>query len=125
MMLIQILSGYWKTDLKRRHQRINEDNGKAMGIGNGQYRKVSRFSSNEFWKNIGYLVLDPTFGLVGSRMWEKEEDIKISRKKRKRRSIRIKVDLYEILIIYYLLSLILFYDILINVFLPDLWYLPH
>ena len=32
---------------------------------NVRYRKVRRFSGNEFWKNIGRLVSDPTFGLGG------------------------------------------------------------
>ena len=45
---------------------------------NGQYQKVQQFSSNEFWKNIGCLFSDPTFGLEGLRLWDKEEDIKIS-----------------------------------------------
>ena len=79
-----------------------------MNKGNVRYLKVRQFSSNEFWKNIGCLVSAPTFGLGGSRMWEKEEGIKIILKKRKRRSIKIKVDFYEVClskIIYCLLFL--------------------
>ena len=67
-----------------------------MGIGNGRYQNFRRVSSNEFWNNIGCLVLAPTFGLGGSRLWKKDKDIKISGKKIKRHSIRIKVDLYEV-----------------------------
>ena len=52
---------------------VDEDNGKAVGIVNEQYRKVQMFSSNEFWKNIGCLISAPTFGIGGSILWEKEE----------------------------------------------------
>ena len=44
--------------------------------------------------NIGCLVSAPIFGLGGLSLWEKEEDTKISEKKSKRRSIRIKFGLY-------------------------------
>ena len=88
------------------NEKVDEENGKALGKGNVRYRKIRRFSNNESWENIGCLVPAATFGLGGSRLWEKEEDIKISGKKRKRRSIGIKVYLYEVClseIIYYLL----------------------
>ena len=77
-----------------------------MNKGNVRYQKVRWFSINECWKNIGCLVSAPNFGLRGFRLWEKEEEINLSGKKRKRRSIRIKVYLYEVClseIIYYLL----------------------
>ena len=48
---------------------MDEDNGKAMGIGNGRYQTFQRFSGNESWKNIGCLISDPTFGLGGLTMW--------------------------------------------------------
>ena len=95
-MLIKLWPGNWKTQLKRTNQNVDEDNGKASNKGNVRYQKFRWFSSNGFWKNIGCLVSAPTFGLGGSRLWEKEEDIKISGNKRKRRSIQIKVDLYEV-----------------------------
>ena len=63
LMLINILPGYWKNQLKRMNQNLDEENGKALVNGNGQYRNVCRFSSNEFWNNIGCLVSYPTFGL--------------------------------------------------------------
>ena len=59
------------TQLKRMIQKVDEDNGKALNKGNVRYRKVFRFSSNEFWKNIGCLVSAHTFGLGRSRLWEK------------------------------------------------------
>ena len=40
-------------------------------------------------------------------MWEKEEELKLSGKKRKQRLIREKVDLYEVCFVFYLLSSIL------------------
>ena len=88
--------------------KVDKENGKHRFKGNFRYRKVCRFSSCEFWENIGCLVSAPTFGLGGLRMWEKEEGKKLSGKKRKRRSIRAKVDLYEVCFLFYLLSSILF-----------------
>ena len=73
-----------------------EENGKQRVKDNVRYRKVRRLSRCEFWKNIGCLVSSHTFGLGGSRLWEKEEEQKLSEKKRKRRSIWAKVDLYEV-----------------------------
>ena len=67
-----------------------------MGKGYVQYQKLRWFTRNEFWKNIGCIVSAPTFGLGESRLWEKEEDIKIIGKKRKILSIQIKFDLYEV-----------------------------
>ena len=68
LMLIKPWPGYWKTQLKRINQKVDEGNRKALGKSNVRYRKVRRFSSNEFWKNIGCLVSAPTFGLGGSRL---------------------------------------------------------
>ena len=44
---------------------LDEDNGRAVVMGQGRIRKVWNFSSNEFWKNINFLVSAPTFGLGG------------------------------------------------------------
>ena len=93
-MLIKLWPGDWIDKLKRMNQNVNEENGKQSVKGNVWYRKVCRFSSCEFWKNIGCLISAPTFGLGGSRLWDKEEELKISVKKRKRRSIRANFDLY-------------------------------
>ena len=71
--------------MKRMNRKVDKENRKLFNKGNVWYLKVCRFSSNEFWKNIGCLVSAPTFGLGGSRLWEKEEELKLSRKKRKRR----------------------------------------
>ena len=99
------------------NQKLDDDNGKVLGIGNVRYQEVRRISRNEFWKNICCLVSAHIFGLGGSRLWDKEEDIKISGKKRKRRSILIKVDFYEVclsgiiycLIFYFMTIPILFF----------------
>ena len=74
------------------NRKVDEENEKALNKGNVRYRNVCPYSSNEFWKNIGCLVSAPTFGIGGSRLWDKEYEINLSLKKRKRRSIRIKVD---------------------------------
>ena len=119
-MLIKLWPGDWNIQLKRMNQKLDKDNGKALGIGNGQYQKVCRFSRNVFWKNIGCLISDPTFGIVGSMLWDKEEDTKISVKKRKRSSIRIKVYLYEVCL-YKIIYFLLFYftTVLIPFFCPS------
>ena len=82
--------------------KFNEDNGKAAGIVKVQAHKFWHFSSNGFWKNIGCIVLAPTFGLEESRLWEKEEEQNISGNKIKRLYIRSKVDLYEVFISYFI-----------------------
>ena len=51
---------------------MDGNNGKAVGMVNGRALKIQRFSSNEFWKNIGCLVSDPTFGIGGYMMWDNE-----------------------------------------------------
>ena len=51
--------------------RLYEDNGGDMEMVKGRIWKVWKFSSNEFWKNICCLVLVTTFGIGGSRLWEK------------------------------------------------------
>ena len=96
LMLFQLWHSNGKTQLKSTNRKVDEDNGKSLNEGNVRYRKVRWFSRNEFWKNIGCLVSAPTFGIGGSRLWDKEYDIKLSVKKRKIRSIQIKVDLYEV-----------------------------
>ena len=89
--------------------RLEEDNGRAMGMVKGNASKIRRFSSNEFWKNIGCLILDPTFGLGGLRLWEKEEAQKIIGNKRKIRSIRVKFYLYKVCV--YSILFVLFFII--------------
>ena len=68
-MLIKLWPGDWTSQLKRMNQKVDEENGKVLNKGNVRYRKVCRFSSNEFWKNIGCLDSAPTFGLGGSMIW--------------------------------------------------------
>ena len=60
-------------------------------------------------------------------MWEKEEVIKLSGKKRKRRSIRMKVYLYEFFISYIIYCLLFYYVSILTTPSPppDLWYLSH
>ena len=116
-MIIKLWPGSCKIQLKIMKQKVH-DNGKASGKGNVRYRKIRRFFSNEFWKNVGCLVSDPTFGLGGSRMWDKEEDTKISGKKRKIRSIRIKVDLYEVCISKIIYCLLFYFKTILTPFFP-------
>ena len=74
-----------------------------------------------------FLVSAPTFGLGGSRLWEKEEEKNISGKKRKRRSIRAKVDLYEVCQSYFIYCLLFYFRIKLTPFFlpPDFRYLSH
>ena len=52
-----------KNQLENKNMKVNEDNGKSMGILHGWFCKVWRFSSNKLGKNIGCLVSDLNFGL--------------------------------------------------------------
>ena len=80
--------------------KVDEYNGKDVVMVNVWDCKVWLFSSNEFGKNIACLVSAHTVGLGGLRLWEKEKAQKISVKKRKRRSIRLKFYLYEVCLSY-------------------------
>ena len=67
-MLIKLWPGEWIDQLMRMNQKVGEENRKQLNKVNVRYRKFRRFSSNEFWKNIGCLVSVHTFGLGGSRL---------------------------------------------------------
>ena len=67
-ILIKMWPEDWIDYLKRMNQKFDEENGKQLVKGNVRYRKVRRFSSCEFWNNIGCLVSAATFGLGGSRL---------------------------------------------------------
>ena len=56
LMLINLWPGDWISKLKRINRKVDEENGKSLNKGNVRYRKNRRFSSNDFWKNIGCLV---------------------------------------------------------------------
>ena len=88
--------------------KLYEGNGKSVGMVNGWYQKVQRFSSNEFWRNIGCIVSYPIFGIGGLGLWEKEQAQNIIGKNSKRSLIRMKVDLYEVYLSYFIYCL-LFY----------------
>ena len=45
--------------------RVDEENGKYLVTVKGRAWKVHIFSSNEFLKKIGCLILSPTFGIRG------------------------------------------------------------
>ena len=109
------------------NKKLDEENGKTFGKGNVRYRKFPWFSSNEFWKNVGCLVSAPIFGLGGSSLWEKKEDITISGRKSKRHSIRIKTDLYEVFLSKTIYCLLFYFKtILIPSFSSiDFCYLSH
>ena len=70
-MLIKVWPGYWIDQLKRMNQKADEENGKQLVKGNVWHRKFRRFSSCEFWKNIGCLISASTFGIGVLRLWEK------------------------------------------------------
>ena len=76
------------------NKTVDEENGGEGTKEHGLFQKLRRFSRNEFWKSIGCILSAPTFVL--GRLKRLEKDSKIYRKKRKRSSIRSKVDLYEV-----------------------------
>ena len=87
------------------NKKVDGYNGGGGTQENGRFWKLRHFSRDELWKNIGCLLSAPTFGCGGLRLWDK--DWNISGKKRKRSSIQLKVDLYEVcaslfqIVIYY------------------------
>ena len=115
-MLIKLSPGNWKTQVKRMNHKVDEENGKSLVKGRVQYQNFLRFSSNEIRKNIGCLVSDPTFGLGGSMMWEKEEGIRIIVNKRKRLSIKIKVDFYEVCLSKIIYCLLFYFKTILTPF---------
>ena len=85
-----------------------ENNDKDAGITNGWDIKVRLFSSSEFWKSIGFILLDPTFSLWVSMLWKKEEEQNISGNNRNISSIRMKVYFYEVCLSYIIYCIIYF-----------------
>ena len=122
LLLMKLCTNDWKNQSERINMKVNEDNVKYGGMMKVRARKVFRLSSNEFWKNIGSLISAPTFGIGGSRLWEKEETQRIIGKKSNRCSIRAKVNLYDIHLFYSIYCL-LFY-IFINVQIKSLTMFP-
>ena len=126
LMQMTLWYEYWKNQLERMNMKADEENGQDVGMVNGRDQKVWQFSSNEFGKNIGCLVSAPTFDLGGYRLWDKEEAQKMSGKKRNRRLIRVKVDLYEVFLSYIIYCLLLYImNIPTPLFLPDLCHLSQ
>ena len=48
LIVIKLCPGYCISKLKSMNRNVDEENGKALNKGNVRYRKVCRFSSNEF-----------------------------------------------------------------------------
>ena len=72
LILLNLSPGDWKNQFESVNMKVDEENGKSVGMVNVRSWKIGGFS-------------DPTFGLGGSRLWEKEDAQKISGKKRKTR----------------------------------------
>ena len=66
LMSMNIWPGYRYNQLESMNIKVGEENGKSLGMVKGGPQKVRKFSSNEFWKNIGCLILSLTFYLAGS-----------------------------------------------------------
>ena len=69
------------TQLNRMNRKVDEDNRKALNKGNVRYLKVRRFSSNEFWDNIGdqWPTMCPvqTFYILLRGSWERKGFLKV------------------------------------------------
>ena len=83
-MLMKLWPGYWKNNLEGINMKVNEDNGKYVGMVRGWARKFWRFSGNKFWNNIGCFISDHTLGFGGFKLWEEEEEQKTIGNKSKR-----------------------------------------
>ena len=81
LMLTKLCLGDLEDQIYQINKKADEENGRGGTQENGIFGKLWRFSRNEFWKNIGCFMSEPTFSLGGYRLLEK--DPKISRNKRK------------------------------------------
>ena len=75
-ILMKLWPSYWESQLKRINIKVGVENGRSMG--RIRILKVQQFSSNEYCKNIGYIISAPTFGIRGSVLCKKEEGLNIS-----------------------------------------------
>ena len=39
--------------------------------------KASNFSGNKFWKNIGCMISDTTFGFEGKMLWDNQQNMNV------------------------------------------------
>ena len=53
------------------NNRVDEENGKAIGMVKIWDQKVHQLSSDVFWNTISCLVSSPTFCIGGLSLWEK------------------------------------------------------
>ena len=65
LMLMKLWPGDWEEQLERMNKILDDEDGRLGTQENGRFWKLQRFSRNELWKNIGCLLLAPTFGLGG------------------------------------------------------------
>ena len=65
LILMKLWTEYCEEKLYRTNKKVHEDNGRGGIQYNGQFWKLWRFSRNKFWKNIGCLLSESTFGLRG------------------------------------------------------------
>ena len=91
----------------------------------GGLRKFGGFQAINFRKTFFCPVSYPTFGIGRLNLWEKEEGKKIIGKKRKRRSIRVNVDLYEVFLSFIIYFLLFYIMTILIPFFSDLWHLSH
>ena len=66
-MLIKLLPRDWKTQLKRIKHRVDEDNGKSIGIGNEWYQKFICFPEMNFGRTlvVSFQLLPLVLGYQG------------------------------------------------------------
>ena len=65
LILLKIWTRYWENNSKRTNIKADEENRKYVGIVKVWDWKCWQFSSNQFWENIGCLILDHIFGFGG------------------------------------------------------------
>ena len=51
-MLIKLCPGNWKTQLKRKNKKVDEDNGKALNKGDVRYQKFFGFPAINFGRTL-------------------------------------------------------------------------
>ena len=53
LTLMKLWTGYWEENLDQMNKKVYVENVREGTQDNGQFRKLQRFSRNEFWDNIG------------------------------------------------------------------------
>ena len=76
IMFIKLWPRYWEEQIYQMNKKMDEENGRGGTKEDGIFEKLRRFSRKQIWRTIGCHISAPTFSLGGSRLWEKDQNIR-------------------------------------------------